>query len=122
MPGLSLIGRHCNDALRRAWHLSRTLPNELLHAFERRTQALPRITEAERLVVQRVGQDVFRAGLLDYWEGRCAVTGLGVREVLRASHIRPWADCESESDTERLDVFNGLLLEARMDAVFDRAS
>ncbi len=66
--------------LRRAWQLSRTLPNELLHAFEKRTQALPKSTEAERLVVQRVGQDVFRAGLMDYWEGRCAVTGLGVRE------------------------------------------
>jgi hypothetical protein len=105
-------------ALRRAWQLSRTLPNGLLHAFERRTQALPRSTEAERLVVQRVGQDLFRAGLLDYWEGRCAVTGLGVRELLRASHIKPWAECET--DAERLDVFNGFLLEARIDAVFDQ--
>lgn len=105
-------------ALRRAWQLSRTLPNELLHAFERRTRALPRSTEAERLVVQRVGQDLFREGLLDYWEGRCAVTGLGVRELLRASHIKPWAECET--DAERLDVFNGFLLEARIDAVFDQ--
>nr|MBP6834701.1 HNH endonuclease [Deltaproteobacteria bacterium] len=77
-----------------------------------------RSTEAERLVVQRVGQDLFRAGLLDYWEGRCAVTGLGVRELLRASHIKPWAECET--DAERLDVFNGFLLEARIDAVFDQ--
>ncbi|TAK18776.1 MAG: HNH endonuclease, partial [Myxococcaceae bacterium] len=51
-------------------------------------------------------------------EGRCAVTGLGVRELLRASHIKPWAECET--DAERLDVFNGFLLEARIDAVFDQ--
>src|SRR6266851_6430186 len=40
--------------LRRAFQLSRTLPDELLHAFEKKTEMLPRSTEAERLVVQRV--------------------------------------------------------------------
>lgn len=104
--------------LRRAFQLSRTLPDELLHAYERKTAALPRTTEAERLVVQRVGQDVFRQGLLDYWEGRCAVTGLAIPELLRASHIKPWADCDT--DSERLDVFNGLLLAPHLDAAFDR--
>lgn len=104
--------------LRRAFQLSRTLPDELLHTFEDRVAGLPRETEAERLVVQRVGQDVFRDGLLDYWEGRCAVTGLAVPELLRASHIKPWADCET--DAERLDVFNGLLLAPHLDAAFDR--
>jgi hypothetical protein len=61
--------------LRRAFQLANTLPDELLHRFERATAVLPRTTEAERLVVQRVGQDASRAGLLDYWEGRSAVTG-----------------------------------------------
>ncbi|HEY3357784.1 MAG TPA: HNH endonuclease [Polyangia bacterium] len=104
--------------LRRAFQLSRTLPHELLQAYERRTATLPRTTEAERLVVQRVGQDVFRQGLLEYWEGRCAITGLAVPELLRASHIKPWADCET--DAERLDVFNGLLLAPQLDAAFDQ--
>lgn len=103
--------------VRRAFQLSRTLPDELLHVFEARIAGLPRETEAERLVVQRVGQDVFREGLLDYWEGRCAVTGLAVPELLRASHIKPWADCDT--DAERLDVFNGLLLAPHLDAAFD---
>ncbi len=97
--------------------LARTLPDELLHVFQAKTAALPRTTEAERLVVQRVGQDVFRAGLLEYWQGRCAVTGLAVPALLRASHIKPWADCET--DAERLDVFNGLLLAPHLDAAFD---
>ena len=103
--------------LRRAFQLSRTLPDTLLHDFENETANLPRTTEAERLVVRRVGQDIFRRGLLEYWDGRCAITGLGVSELLRASHIKPWADCDT--DGERLDVFNGLLLAAHLDAAFD---
>lgn len=104
--------------LRRAFQLSRALPDEPLQLFHQRTDDLPRATEAERLVVQRVGQDIFRNGLIDYWEGRCAITGLAVVELLRASHIKPWGDCET--DAERLDVFNGLLLAPHLDAAFDR--
>lgn len=103
--------------LRRALQLSRALPNELLDSFKKKVAMLPRTTEAERLVVQRVGQDIFRDGLLDFWEGRCAVTGLAVPELLRASHIKPWSVCET--DAERLDVFNGILLAPHLDAVFD---
>ena len=103
--------------LRRAFQLSRTLPDGLLHVFEAETASLPRTTEAERMVVQRVGQDIFRRGLLEYWDGRCAITGLDVPELLRASHIKPWAYCDT--DAERLDVFNGLLLAPHLDAAFD---
>ena len=39
-------------------------------------------------------------------------------ELLRASHIKPWADCKS--DAERLDVFNGLLLAPHLEALFDK--
>jgi hypothetical protein len=104
--------------VRRAFQLSRTLPDALLHRFTRETASLPTTTEAERLVVQRVGQNLFRDGLLDYWEGRCAITGLAVPELLRASHIKPWALCAT--DAERLDVFNGLLLSPNLDAAFDK--
>jgi hypothetical protein len=104
--------------LRRAFQLSKALPNELLHTFERKVAALPKTTEAERLVIQRVGQNLFREGLLDLWEGRCAVTGLAIPALLRASHIKPWADCET--DAERLDVYNGILLAPHFDAAFDR--
>jgi putative restriction endonuclease len=103
--------------LRRAFQLSKTLPDELLHTFEKQTAGLPRATEVDRLVVQRIGQDIFRHGLLDFWEGRCAITDLAVPQLLRASHIKPWADCTS--DAERLDVFNGILLAPHFDAAFD---
>lgn len=109
--------------LRRAAELAQSLPNQSLHTFEKEVQKalsrpLPDRTEVERLVRQRIGQDTFRAALMDYWGGACAVTGIAVPEVLRASHVKPWADCES--DAERLDVFNGFLLVANLDALFDR--
>lgn len=96
---------------------ARTLPNRVVQRFRLETASLPKTTESECLVVQRVGQNLFRQALLDYWQCRCCVTGLAVRTLLRASHIRPWALCES--DEQRLDVFNGLLLAPNMDAVFD---
>jgi hypothetical protein len=104
--------------VRRAFQLSKSLPDELLHVFEKRTAALPRTTEVERLVVQRIGQEVFRGGLIEYWDGRCAITGLAMVALLRASHIKPWALCIS--DSERLDVFNGILLAPHLDAIFDQ--
>jgi putative restriction endonuclease len=103
--------------MRRAFQLSRTLPDELLRVFQSQTATLPRSTEVERSIVQRVGQDIFRRALLEYWDSRCAITGLAVPELLRASHIKPWADCEN--DEVRLDVFNGFLLAPNLDAAFD---
>lgn len=75
-------------------------------------------TEVERLVRQRVGQDIYRECLIDYWDGACAVTGITTPELLRASHSKAWADCET--DAERLNVYNGFLLTAHLDALFDR--
>jgi len=96
---------------------ARTKPNRVAHEFKKKTATMPQTTAAERLVVQRVGQSLFRSALLDYWQGKCCVTGLDVPELLRASHIRPWAQCET--DEQRLDVFNGLLLAPHLDALFD---
>lgn len=111
--------------LRRAANLSQALPNQAVrdyHAVVAQAVAdLPvenRGTEVERLVRQRVGQDRYRDALLNYWGGACAVTGVAVTEVLRASHAKPWADCKD--DAERLDAFNGFLLSANLDALFDR--
>jgi putative restriction endonuclease len=111
--------------LRRAASLSRALPNQAAtgyrQALAETLAALPpglAGTDIERMVRQRVGQQKFREAMLEYWGGACAVTGVAVPEVLRASHAKPWAECES--DAERLDVFNGFLLTANLDALFDR--
>lgn len=103
--------------LPRLYQLSTSLPDAPLKTFHQQTAKLPQTTEAERLVIQRIGQGLFRASLLEYWGGACAVTGLDLPAVLRASHAKPWADCGT--DAERLDVFNGFLLAAHLDALFD---
>src|SRR5262245_59323806 len=69
------------------------------------------------LVIQRIGQDVFRDALMHYWGGRCPLAGITDPALSRASHIVPWADC---TDEQRLDVYNGLLLSAVWDAAFDQ--
>lgn len=110
---------------RRAAALAHSLPNQAENDFEsaleEELKKLPeeiKNTEVERMVRQRVGQDTYRKAMLDYWGGACAVTGVAIPEVLRASHALPWAECIS--DAQRLDVFNGFLLTANLDALFDR--
>ena len=115
--GIAVAVADLGPMIRRMANLARSLPNAPLDTFVAQTRTLPRTTEAERLVVQRVGQDVFRAALLDFWNARCPLTGIAHPRLLRASHMKPWADCDT--DAERLDVHNGLLLAAHLDAAFD---
>jgi predicted restriction endonuclease len=76
------------------------------------------ISETERvtLIAARLGQGLFRQRLMHVWRSRCAVTGISVAALLRASHIKPW---RLSSNNERLDPENGLLLVANLDAAFD---
>jgi len=112
--------------LRRASALAQSLPNQAAVDFDAQVQqalaSLPAAdgmsTEVQRMVRQRVGQDRYRQAMLDYWGGACAVTGLTLAPALRASHAKPWAECAS--DIERLDVFNGFLLSANLDTLFDQ--
>lgn len=105
------------STLAEVYRLGDSLPDAPLQQFETAVTGLSGTTEAERLVIQRVGQDIFRRSLLRYWRDRCPLTGISEPALLRASHIVPWALCES--DAQRLDVHNGLLLSALWDAAFD---
>lgn len=107
--------RSMDVALLQAWRLSRALPNALETRFAAQLAAST-LTEREASIRQRIGQDLFRDGLMTLWGGRCALTRLDEPLLLRASHAKPWAQA---SDAERLDVYNGLLLAAHLDAAFD---
>lgn len=50
--------------------------------------------------------------------GRWLVSGGWPCPKSCASHAKPWAECAN--DAERLDVFNGFLLVANLNALFDR--
>lgn len=102
----------------RVYALGVSLPDRPLDDFLAMIKGLPRKTEAERLVIRRIGQDIFRDRLMSYWQGTCHLTGITDPALLRASHIVPWKECSD--DAERLNVHNGLLLSALWDAAFDK--
>lgn len=72
--------------------------------------------EALHYVKTRINQAFFRKMILYEYNNQCAITGLNISEVLRASHIIPW----SEDKNNRLNPSNGLCLSATYDAAFDR--
>ena len=73
------------------------------------------VTEKVNLICSRVGQGKFRSSLINYWK-ECAVTGYSDVKMTVASHIKPWS---VSTNTERLDVYNGLLLIPNIDSAFD---
>ena len=85
--------------------------------FEKETRTWPQKTEADQLVHRRIGQDILRKQLMERWRC-CPLTGIPDPGLLRASHIKRWADCKSRDD--RLDPDNCLLLSPLWDAGFDQ--
>lgn len=74
-------------------------------------------TVRRALVDARIGQGSYRRKMLLLWSNSCAVSGASLQPVLVASHAKPWAE---SSNAERLDEYNGLLLAASLDRLFDR--
>ncbi len=82
-----------------------------------RDSSIPDGTTRKALIDARRGQGGFRRDLDVYWGAACAVTKCALRDLLRASHIKPWRNSTNE---ERLDPANGLLLSANIDILFDK--
>jgi len=72
--------------------------------------------EVERLVKTRVNQDAFRGAVLTNFNNQCCITGIGITELIVASHIAPW----SVDKLNRLSPKNGLALNCLHDKAFDR--
>lgn len=71
--------------------------------------------EREAIVKIRVNQGVFREELIKKY-GKCVLCGIRKKELLIASHIKPWKDSEPE---EKVDVDNGFLFCPNHDKLFD---
>ncbi|MPR34071.1 HNH endonuclease [Salmonirosea aquatica] len=69
-----------------------------------------------QLVKMRVNQSFFRSVVLGMYNTRCAVSGINLPDMLRASHIVPW----SKNKQERINPENGICLSALYDAAFDK--
>lgn len=65
----------------------------------------------------RVNQRFFREAVLSAYGGKCCITGIDLKAVLIASHIKPWTQSNRE---EKLNPRNGLCLNALHDRAFDR--
>ena len=79
---------------------------------------IPYGNDKEQIVKQRVGQNFFRSAVLSAYNYRCCITGMGISELLIASHIKPWNI--SDVKTERTNPSNGLCLNALHDKAFDK--
>ncbi|HEJ7038088.1 TPA: HNH endonuclease [Serratia marcescens] len=73
-------------------------------------------TMKEALVKARIGQGFFRQEVLKLYPA-CPVTGVTMPQLLIASHIKPWRECNNK---ERLDPNNGIMLAPHVDALFDK--
>jgi putative restriction endonuclease len=69
-----------------------------------------------REVKTRVNQNVFRQIVIANYNGRCAISGIDIPDLLLASHILPWA----KNEKERLNPENGICLSPLYDKAYDK--
>ena len=87
--------------------------------FQKDIQDIPQgiIGETKiREVKTRVNQNVFRKIVLANYDGKCALTGIDISDLLVASHIVPWY----ANKQERLNPENGICLSSLYDMAFDK--
>ena len=73
------------------------------------------IENAKAEINVRYGQSKFRKKVLDNFHNKCAITGIREKNLLRASHIIPWA----HKKEYRGDLRNGIALYVEVDSLFD---
>ncbi|MEK6438962.1 HNH endonuclease [Pseudonocardia sp. T1-2H] len=69
---------------------------------------------AERSIVARQGASHFRAALLEWYRGRCALSGSDAVPVLDAAHIVPYRGVDSNM------ISNGILMRTDLHTLFDK--
>lgn len=79
---------------------------------------IPSGIDKEQQTKIRIGQYFFRMSVLMSYGNACCITGLKNKEMLVASHIKPWS--VSDVKKERTNPSNGLCLNAMHDKAFDR--
>jgi len=75
-------------------------------------------SEREAVVKVRYGQGAFRDELMKISGEACWMSGIQGRQLLIASHIKPWSQ-SADDEQARGNPHNGLLLSSLWDAAFD---
>ncbi|MXV79548.1 MAG: HNH endonuclease [Chloroflexi bacterium] len=107
--------RQIHEAVSEAWANEEPLVDGPSHEMIGINTEGPQLTEAMSTTKSRRGQDLFRRAVLNAYQNRCCVTGVGDTRLLVASHIKPWRDDKEN----RLNPTNGLCLNVLHDKAFD---
>lgn len=81
-----------------------------------KTDDLPKGTEREVVVKQRINQAFFRSAVMSSYNFRCCVSGIGSPELLEACHIIDWA----QDTNNRTNPQNGLCMNPFFHKAYDK--
>lgn len=88
--------------------------NEILEDIEEDVEIV-KGKERNATVKQRVNQSFFRKMILASYNETCCITGMKIKELLIAGHIKPW----SLDEENRLNPRNGIAINALHDKAFE---
>ena len=96
-----------------------TRKKRTIASIERLQKRINTLEETERSAITkaRIGQGYFKELLVAKYSCKCALCDIRTAPLLIGSHIKSWAE---STNSEKLDVNNGLLLCAHHDALFDK--
>lgn len=91
-----------------------------LDIFSNALEKSPFIKKEDKkyLIKVRCNQGIFRERLILKYNNECPLTGLRNKNILIASHIKPYSNCVGLE--EKIDVDNGILLSSLADGFFDK--
>lgn len=98
---------------------SKNIENTLsaLKTIENELKDIKGDLEKEIMIKARMAQGNFRESLLKIYPNECLLSGIKIKDLLIASHIKPWSESD---DIEKVNPMNGFLLSASIDKLFDR--
>lgn len=112
----SLAFRMCRELSKQGWNIQ-ILPVDDSREDNDGDDVPPEGDERWAFSKERVNQSAFRNEILGAYDNKCCITGIDIKELLVASHIKPWSKSDKK---EKTDPRNGLCLNALHDRAFDR--
>ena len=81
-----------------------------------KTDDLPKGTERDIIIKQRINQSFFRSTVLSAYNFHCCISGVNVTELLEACHIVDW----SQDERNRINPQNGLCMNSFFHKAYDK--
>ena len=120
LSNASKLDKEVWDEFNNNWEKLVYESEKLLYKYSSKANSDIIIPEGEERIVeakQRVNQKFFRHAVLASYNNCCCITGLSNKELLIASHIKPW---KNSNPSEKTNPRNGICLNALHDKAFDK--